>query len=76
MRVLEDLDDRVDDHDRDLEALRSELRGLRRDMGLCRNDIGRLTDAMTGQTLVLGRVHDLMEKLLLFHTPSVVVSND
>lgn len=73
VRVLEDLDDRVDSHDKELEAIRTELRGLKREVALVRSDISRLADASTSQGLVLQKVHSLLEQLVRQLTPSVEV---
>lgn len=64
LKVLEDLDDRVDGHDRDIESIRSEIRGMRREITQMRSDMSRLVDVTTSDSLVLAKVAGMLEKLV------------
>lgn len=75
VQTLEDLDDRVDGHDRDLELIRADLRGLKRELGSVRYDLTRLLDSHSAQGLLLQKVHGLLEQLVRQQTPSVEVSH-
>lgn len=67
LAVLEDLDDRVDGHDKDIEEIRVEVRGMRR-------DLSRVLDAQTSHGLVLEKIHASQEHLVRLLTPTVAVT--
>lgn len=70
---LEDLDDRVDGHDKDIEAIRSEMRGMRRDLTQALSDLSRVVDATTANSLVLEKVYSGQEHMIRLLTASVNV---
>lgn len=81
LHTLEAIDDRVDDHDKKFDQLESEMREVKREIGFVkkdvagvRSDLSRVANALTGQGLLLEKVHGLLEQLVRQQTPSVEVS--